>query len=109
MISRPSPDDLKPLHLTVHFYTNVVGTLTATVSEQLSAHEAPADEGWRDFRLAGVVLDGVGARCADRPGGASLACILDDGLAASSAPSPASGGALEELAPRPRAGVHDIA
>ena len=37
------------------------------------------------------------------------ACILDDGLAASSAPSPASGGALEELAPRPRAGVHDIA
>ena len=34
----------------------------ATVSEQPSAHETPTDEGWRDFRLAGVVLNGLGAR-----------------------------------------------
>ena len=37
----------------------------ATVSEQLSAHEAPADEGGRDLRLAGVILDGLGARRTD--------------------------------------------
>ena len=55
------------------------------------------DQGRGDRELAGVGRDGAGAGSAHRPGGAGLAGVLDDGLAAAPAPAPASGRALEKL------------
>ena len=50
---------------------------------------------------AGVVLDGLGARCADRPGLAALSRVLGDDALAAPASSPASRSALEQLQRKP--------
>ena len=55
-----------------------------------------------DLELASVVLDGLGARCADRPGLTALSRVLGNDAAAAPAPSPASRGALEQLQRKPQ-------
>ena len=58
-------------------------------------------ECWCDFELAGVVLDRLGARCADRPSLTALSRVLRDDASAAPASSPASRGALEQLQRKP--------
>ena len=60
------------------------------------AHQATPDERRFDPELAGLVLDGLGARCADRLGLAALSCVLGDHASAAPASPSASCGALEQ-------------
>ena len=70
------------------------------------AYQTPLDERWFDLELAGVVLNGLCARRADRPGLAALSCILGDDASAAPTSSPASRGALEQIQCQPhRAGI----
>ena len=58
------------------------------------------------YRAAGVVLDGLGARCADRPSSATLSRVLGDEASAAPASSPTARGVLEQLHRKPhRAGI----
>ena len=69
-------------------------------------HQASPDERRCDLELAGVVLDRLGARCADRPGLTALSRVLGDDASAAPASSPAPRGALEQLQRKPhRAGI----
>ena len=76
------------------------------MSDVCPAYQASPGECWCDLEPAGVVLDGLGARCADRPGLAAFSCVLGDDASAAPASSPASRGALEQLQRKPhRAGI----
>ena len=76
------------------------------LSDVCPAYQASPEECWCDLELADVVLDGLGARCADRPGLIALSRVLGDDASAAPASSPASRGALEQLQRKPyRAGI----
>ena len=65
------------------------------------AHQASPDERRCDLELAGLVLDGLGTRCAHRPSLTALSRVLGDDASAAPASSPASRGALEQLQRKP--------
>ena len=70
------------------------------------AHQTSPEECRSDLDLVGVVLDGLSAWCAHRPGLAALSRVLGDDASAAPTSSPASRGALEQLQRQPhRAGI----
>ena len=71
------------------------------VRDVCAAHQAPPDERRFDLELASLVLDGLGARCTDRPSLAALSRVLGDDASAAPASSPASRGAFEQLQRQP--------
>ena len=71
------------------------------VGDVCLAHHALPEQCWCDLELAGLVLDGLGARCADRPGLTALSRVLGDDVSAASASSPTARGALEQLQRKP--------
>ena len=62
------------------------------------AHQASPQEHRCDLELAGLVLDGLGARCAERPSLTALSRVLGDDASAAPASSSTARGALEHLA-----------
>jgi len=80
----------------------------AQVCDVSPAHQTSPEERRFDLDLVGVVLDGLNAWCAHRPGLAALSRVLGDDASAAPASSPASRGALEQLQRQPhRAGISD--
>ena len=82
---------------------SVIDAVFSTITDTLvcPAHQASPEECWCDLELAGVVLDRLGARCADRPGLTALSRVLGDDASAAPASSPAPRGALEQRQRKP--------
>ena len=71
------------------------------VGDVCLAHHALPEQCGCDLELAGLILDGLGARCADRPGLTALSRVLGDDVSAAPASSPTARGALEQLQRKP--------